>query len=144
MLAKRPFLRPTKQSGFSTVELLMTLLIAAAFLAIFYQLYITADSVATKSSHLTSANEVTYAKLQEYENKNFQSITTPGGTTPTQVEDFSASLPSSLPKPVTAVVNTAILTPTLKAVDVKTVYGSGGGQQIIEYTTYIQESGVGR
>lgn len=144
MIARRPFLNSTKQAGFSTVELLSTLLIAAMFLAIFYQVYVTADGVATRSGHLSSANEVTYGKLQEYENRNFLLITTPGGTTPTQVEDFAASLPSDLPKPVTGTVSTAQLTPTLKAVDVKATYGSGGGQQVIEFTTYIQESGVGR
>jgi Tfp pilus assembly protein PilE len=133
---------PTK--GFTTVELLSTLIIAGMFLAIFYNLYITADAVSTRSARLVAANEVTYRKLQQYENKDFQDISTPGGTTPTQIEDFVSEMSSNLPTPVTSVVNSALLTPTLKAVNVKTTYGTGGGQQIIEYTTYIQESGVGR
>jgi len=139
-----PFTKPTKSQGFTTVELLSTLIIAGMFLAIFYNLYVTADSVASRSAQLAAANEVTYRKLQQYENKDFQDIATPGGTTPTQVEDFATEIAVNLPTPKTAVVNTALLTPTLKAVNVKTIYGTGGKQTIIEYTTYIQESGVGR
>ncbi len=133
-----------RQSGFTTVELLSTLLIAAAFVAIFYQLYVTADGVSTRSAQLATANEVTYRKLQQYENSSFGAIDTPGGTMPTEIEDFSDDLPDNLPQPVTALVSTAILTPTLKAVNIKTVFGAGGSQRIIEYTTYVQESGVGR
>lgn len=145
MRARAFFKYPAKSSkGFTTVELLSTLIIAAMFLAIFYQVYITGDAVSTRSYHLVLANEVTYRKLQEYENVEFQSITTPGGTTPTQVEDFADELPTNLPVPATAVVSTALLTPTLKAVNIKTTYGEGATERIIEYTTYIQEGGIGR
>jgi len=142
----RAFFRhlPKSNQGFTTVELLSTLIIAAMFLAIFYQVYVTGDAVATRSSHLVLANEVTYRKLQEYENREFQDITTPGGTTPTQVEDFADELPESLPVPTSAVVSTALLTPTLKAVNVKATYGEDATERIIEYTSYIQEGGVGR
>lgn len=138
------FSKVESNKGFTTIELLSTLLIAASFLAIFYQLYITGDAVATRSNHLVLANQVTYGKMQQYENAEFQAITTPGGTTPTQVEDFADELPTNLPVPTTAVVNTALLTPTLKAVNIKTTYGEGATQRIIEYTAYIQEGGVGR
>jgi hypothetical protein len=132
------------EEGFSTVELLTTLIIAAMFVTMFYQLYSMADTVTAQSNLLVSANYVTYGKLQEYEDKSFSNISTPGGTVSTDVEDFSASLPSILPKPISAKVKTALLTPTLKAVNVKATYGTGGTQRIIEYTTYIQQSGLGR
>lgn len=134
----------TRHQGFTTVELLSTLVIAALFIAIFYQLYVTIDVVATRANHLALANETTYGKLQQYENTSFQDITTPGGTTSAEVEDFTSNLPAALPGPKSAKVSTALLTPTLKAVNVKTTYGSGGAAQIVEYTVYLQESGVGR
>lgn len=131
------------QRGFTTVELLTTLVIAAMFLAVFYQVYVAADVVATRARHLAVVNEAAYRKLQQYENSSFRSITTPGGTSPAQVEDFAADIPSTVPGPVTATVNTALLTPTLKAVNVRVAFGENG-ERIVEYTVYIQESGVGR
>lgn len=128
------------QSGFTTVELLSTLIIAALFIAIFYQLYLVIDATVTKANYLAVANEITYAKVQQYENMSFNAIATPGGTSSAEVEDYSASLPTTLPGTETGKVSTALQTPTLKAVNVKTSYGT----QVIEYTVYIQESGVGR
>lgn len=144
MWARPPQQHTTNQQGFSTVELLSTLVIAAIFITIFYQLYVTINIVATRANHLALANEATYGKLQQYENTDFQDITTPGGVTSAEVEDFSASLPTALPSPRVAKVSTALLTPTLKAVNVKTTFGQDGAAQIIEYTVYLQESGVGR
>lgn len=131
-------------AGFTTVELLATLIIAGTFVVVFYQLYATADVVATRSSMLARANDITYRKLQQYENTSFRTIPTPGGTTAAEVEDFTGELPDNMREGASAVVNTALLTPTLKAVNVKTTYGVNGDQRIIEYTAYIQESGVGR
>jgi Tfp pilus assembly major pilin PilA len=144
-MLKRPKRLPqaVAQTGFSTIELLTTLVVASIFLLVFYQIYVAADVVATRTSQLAAVNKVTYQKLQQYENTNFQLIATPGGTSPAQIEDFAAEIPSDTPGPVTAIVNTALLTPTLKAVNVKTTFGNNG-ERIVEYTVYIQESGVGR
>ena|SRR5687768_14949022 len=130
--------------GFSTVELLYTLVIAGMFLVMFYQTYVIAEALSGKAYDLARVNEKVYQKVQQYENRDFSTIPTPNGTTPTEVEDFAPELPDNVAQPVIAKVFTAALTPTLKAVNVKATYGSGGSQRIVEYTTYIQESGLGR
>lgn len=130
--------------GFSTVELLYTLIIAAMFLTMFYQTYVIAEALSGRAYDLARVNEKVYQKVQQYENREFTTISTPNGTTPTEIEDFVADLPDNIAQPATAKVFTAALTPTLKAVNVKATYGSGNSQRIVEYTTYIQESGLGR
>lgn len=134
---------PTLSEGFSTIELLVTLAVASTFLGVFYQAYVLADSAITRAQHLAAVNEVAYRKLQQYENSSFQSIPTPGGASPAQVEEFAAEIPDNVPGVSGARVNTAQITPTLKAVNVRVDFGESG-DRIVEYTVYIQESGVGR
>lgn len=135
----------SKEQGFTIVELLATLIIGALYITVFFQLYGLVDRVSTDSYRLAASNQIVYEKLQEYENREFDSISILNGETPTEIEDFTSTLPSDLPDPVEAKVISAQITPTLKAVTVRATYGaSGEGQRIIEYVSYIQESGLGR
>lgn len=132
-------------SGFTVVELLVTLVIAVLYVTMFFQLYTLSDTITTSTYQLAQADQITYRKVQQYENQTFASIPIINGSMPAQVEDFSPELPATLPKPYSAVVLTAQITPTLKAVTVRTTYGpSGSAQQVIEFADYVQQSGLGR
>lgn len=133
------------QSGFTVVELLITLIIAALFVTVFFQLFTLSDTISNASFQLAQADQITYGKLQKYENRSFAAIPVLNGNTPTQVEDFTSELPTTLPSPYVGQVLTAQITPTLKAVTVRTTYGpAGSSQRIIEFADYIQQSGLGR
>lgn len=138
-------MRAEKTNGFTVVELMVTLIIAALYVTVFFQLFTLSDTVSNASFQLALADQTTYGKLQQYENRSFAAIPVLNGSTPTQVEDFSSQLPTTLPKPYIGQVLTAQITPTLKAVTVRTTYGpSGSSQRIIEFADYIQQSGLGR
>lgn len=140
-------MRKTKndQSGFTVIEVLVTLLIASLYITVFFQLYTLADTISSSSFLFAQADQVTYRKVQQYENRNFANVPVLNGTAQTVVEDFTSELPATLPAPKSAQVLTAQITPTLKSVRVRTTFGpAGSSQRIIEFSDYIQQSGVGR
>ena len=135
---------PAGEDGFTVVELIITLVITSLFVVIFYQMYTAVNAINNRGYQLALSTKAGYAKLQEYENKLFSDIDTPGGQDSAPIENFVGELPEILGPDKTAVVSSASITPTLKAIDVKVTYTSYGFPQIVEYTTYIQESGLGR
>lgn len=134
-----------EQTGFTVVEVVATLIIAVLYITMFFQMYLLIDKVANDSYKLSTTNLTTYAKVAKYENKAFANITTPGGASYTEVEDYSSELLVGLPGTKSGKVYTAQISPTLKAVLVRTIYGeTGSNKRTIEYVTYIQQNGLGR
>lgn len=135
-----------KQDGFTVVELLTTLVIAGIYITVFFQLYTLVDTVSSNAYRLALTNQVTYRKLQQYENRNFNDIQVLNGATLTEVEDFNGELPANLPGQKEAKVYTASITPTLKVLTVRVKYGNttANPDRIVEYSSYIQQSGLGR
>ena len=70
-----------KQNGFTAVELLVTLFVAATFLAAGYQLYMLATKDGGETRAKSKANNVAYDYLQQYKAK----ATAPCTTTPSLV-----------------------------------------------------------
>lgn len=133
------------ENGFSIVELLITLIIISVAFGAFMVAFTSIQGINKKAIDINSANETAFSKLQEYENKDFASITTtsPSGTL-VEVEDFSSTLSSTLEKPRTAKVYINTKSPTLKHVVVSIKFGAGADQRIIEFATLIQKNGLGR
>ncbi len=133
------------ETGFSIVELLITLIIIAVAFGAFMVTFTSIQGINKKSIDINNATESAYTKLQEYENKSFSTLptTSPSGTL-VQVEDFSSSVPAGLEKPYTALVYVNTQSPTLKQVVVSIKFGSGSGQRVIEFGTLIQKNGLGR
>lgn len=131
--------------GFSVVELLITLIVVGIVFTAFTTTFAGVENISKKGTDVALASQITFAKLQEYENKNFNSLptTAPTGTLQ-QVEDFSASLPGVLETPRSGKVYINTLSNTLKQVDVKATFGSGATQRYIEYVSFIQKNGLGR
>lgn len=120
-----------KQSGFTAVELLITLFVAAAFLVTGYQLYtvIIKDSGNTRAQ--ARAANVAYDYIRRYSPSasnpcaastpvNNASITVGGLQNVTVSVTFSCPYPS---------------TPTITAVDAVVSYNTP--QQSVEYKTYV-------
>jgi type II secretory pathway pseudopilin PulG len=105
------------ETGFSIVELLITLIIIAVAFGAFMVTFTSIQGINKKSIDINNATESAYTKLQEYENKSFSTLptTSPSGTL-VQVEDFSSSVPAGLEKPYTALVYVNTQSPTLKPI----------------------------
>jgi Tfp pilus assembly protein PilV len=81
----------TKQSGFSTVELLITLFIAAAFLISGFQLYAVIIKNGSEVRAKTKASNVVYDYLERYKSSATNPCTesTPAINSPITVETLS-------------------------------------------------------
>ena len=136
--------RKTDQ-GFTLIELLITLVVIGVVFLSFTTTYAGITNISKKGTDVASASQMTFAKLQQYENLNYNSLpsTTPLGSL-VQVEDFSSSLPAILDKPRIGIVYINTVSTTLKQIVVKVTFGSGASQRYIEYDTFIQKNGLGR
>ncbi len=132
-------------SGFAMVELLITLIIIGVAFGAFTVTFTTIQNINKKAIDVNSANSLAFAKVQEYENLNYTALptTSPTGTLQ-QVEDFSASLPTSLEAPRVGKVYINTHSGTLKQIVVDIEFGSGGDKRIIQYANFIQKNGLGR
>lgn len=106
-------------------------------------------NISKKGNDVALASQVAFAKLQEYENLNYNNLptTSPTGTLVLINPDsnnFSASIPSNLESPRSGQIYVNTVSPTLKQVLVRVTFGSGSTQKLIEYTTFIQKQGLGR
>jgi prepilin-type N-terminal cleavage/methylation domain-containing protein len=133
------------QSGFALVELLITLIVIGVAFGAFVTTFTAIQNINKKSIDINTANALAFAKIQDYENKNFNNITstTPQGSL-VQVEDFSNTLPTSLQTPRVGKVYINTVSPTLKQIVVDITFGSGGDQRHIQYANFIQKNGLGR
>jgi prepilin-type N-terminal cleavage/methylation domain-containing protein len=133
------------EAGFSIVELLITLIVIGIAFGAFVVTFTSIQGINKKAIDVNNANESAYTKLEEYENKDFANIasTTPSGTL-VEVEDFSSSLNTTLPKPRSAKVYINTKSPTLKHIVVSIKFGSGDSERVIEFASLIQKNGLGR
>ena len=122
-----------KQSGFTAVELLITLFIAAAFLVTGYQLYtvIIKDSGNTRAQ--ARAANVAYDYIRRYSPyaANPCAAQTPVNNTPISVnglQNVTVFVTFTCPYPST---------PTITDVDVIVKYNTP--QQSVEYETYVNQ-----
>lgn len=135
---------PKSEGGFTAIELVVMLVVLATAFASFAGAFGSIQTITKKAKDLNNANQVAFAKVQEYENKTFSGIpTTSPADTLQQVEDFSSSLPTSLQAPRTGIVyvNTSA-SGTLKQVVVSIHYGSGSNARYIDYADFIQKNGL--
>jgi prepilin-type N-terminal cleavage/methylation domain-containing protein len=131
--------------GFTVVELLVTLLVVGVVFLAFTTTFAGVENISKKGGDVALASQHALAKLESYENLNFNSLpaTSPSGSLQ-QVEDFSSSLPTVLEQPRVGKVYINTVSNTLKQVDVQVTFGSGASQRFIEYVTMIQKNGIGR
>jgi prepilin-type N-terminal cleavage/methylation domain-containing protein len=135
----------TQQQGFSVVELLITLTVAAIAVELLFTMYSTASRLTQRSNNLLIANEIAFNKLQEWEFKEFDDIIAGSYSVSLQNEyNFTSTLPASLPAPKSGELYVSDQTGSLKYIFVRVQYGSGPEQRRVEYGTLVQSGGIGR
>jgi type II secretory pathway pseudopilin PulG len=137
--------RIAKSDGFSTVELLVVLIVIGIVFGAFVTTFVSIQNINKKAADIQIANGLAFEKIQQYENTVFTNITatTPSGTL-VEVEDFSNDMPEFLALPRVAKVYVNTVSPTLKHIVVSVSYGSGGAQLDLQYATFIQKNGLGQ
>jgi len=120
-----------KQAGFTAVELLITLFVAAAFLVSGYQLYNLIIKDGGQARAQARASNVAYDYMRRYSSSatNPCLISTPVDNVGITVTGLSAvTITVAVTCPYTA-------TTSLSRVDVTVLYNNP--QQTVEYTTYV-------
>jgi type II secretory pathway pseudopilin PulG len=134
-----------KSWGFSTVELLVTLIAISIVFGAFTTTFVTIQGINKQTNDVQAANNALFQKLQEYENTLFTSlpVTIPQGSLE-EVEDFSDELSNTLPEPRVGKVYINSVSPTLKHVVVSVEYGPDATKQNFQHATFIQRDGFGQ
>ncbi|MDB5185955.1 MAG: hypothetical protein JWL85_478, partial [Candidatus Saccharibacteria bacterium] len=124
---------------------LFTMIIIVVDFCAFMVTFTTIQSINKKAVDIAKSNSIAFAKVQEYENKTFNTLpaTTPVGTLK-EVEDFSSTLPATLESPRVGKVYINTVSGNLKHVVVEVRFGSGPSQRLIQYADFIQSNGLGQ
>lgn len=142
--------RKQDQQGFSLIEIMLAIVLSAVVLAVGASLLALGNQVSARTEALLAANAAAFAKIQEYENKEFDSIPIGDIADDYEVEDFSddiAATTNNIVKNAVAKVYAKYENETTESlinlrVEIDFQYGSK--MRKIEYGTYIQIGGVGR
>lgn len=123
-------------SGFTAIELLITLFVAAAFLAAGYQLFnlVIKDGGSTRAE--SAASNVAYDYLRRYSDSATNPCTT---TTPLENEAITIE---GVASPIVTVSITCpqSTTTTLSRIEVSISYGLGSDTRTIKYATFVDRS----
>jgi len=123
--------------GFTIVELLVSIAVAAIVTASLSQVVTSYVHVAQRGRYLNLANSYAEAKVEALRNTGYNGINV--GTT-----NISAELPSQLPRSRSASMTVSSPSTGLKQVDITLTYKDQAQTNTLAYTTYIGELGVGQ
>lgn len=123
------------QRGFSAVELMITLFIAAAFVATGYQLYNVVVRSSGESQALARASNLAYDYMYRYANSS--SVQDPcSASTPLSASSVSGVQGLSNVK-VTVVVSCPGTPTTLSKVEARVTYGGGSAAGEVRHATFV-------
>lgn len=124
----------TTQAGFSAVELLITIFIAAAFVASGYQLYVAVVRNGADARNQTTASNVAYSYIRQYSPLTTSPCTavtpTPAPTIPSGTDLPNASITASITCPYPGSSGTSLVTVTVS-------YGSTSPQKQVQHAIYV-------
>ena len=126
----------SNQSGFTIVELLITIIIVGIVTASLSSLFISIQNVQRKTSNVDSAMRAAQREIEVLRNDNY------GTLTAGQTIDFTNQLPTNLPASRTGTAVVSEPTPDLKRVDVTVSYNEGGKLQKIMLSSLIGVIGI--
>lgn len=133
--------------GFTVVELLFTLFVTVIIFTTYISLTIVVHQATSRTADYLAANSVAFAKIQEYETKNFSTIPVgvPGNSY--EVEDFSSTINGQVNNELNNPRGKVYVSPesgSLIKVRVIVTFGDRGSDRSIEYGSYVQIGGAGR
>lgn len=122
------------QTGFSAIELLITIFVAAAFLAAGYQLYAAVMRNGADTRFQTTASNIAYGYMRQYSSQATNPCTvfspTPAPTIPSGTTLPSASITANITCPFGTTSGTSLITVTI-------AYGSTNPQKQVKHATYV-------
>lgn len=126
------------QSGFTLVELLVTISLLGLIVIGVTNLYITISSAQRKSYHLEIATRAGEAQIESLRNAQYNNLEAGG-----QI-NFTSSLPSDLPEPRSGIVDISEPSDGIKRVDVTITYKDGSGSKTVKQSSLIGVIGIGQ
>lgn len=122
-------------SGFSVVELILSITVGALFIASLTQITNNYVSLGQKSRNVILSNSYVEGKVETLRNIGYNGLNV--GTT-----DLSSELPAQLPSPRSATMTISNPGSGLKQADISVTYNDKSKVQTYSYTTYIGELSV--
>lgn len=126
-----------KQTGFTIVELIVSIVLIAASVPVMTGLVNLLGSLNDRSRDMASIHALTEHKSEALRSAGFSSLS--NGTTA-----FTDELPQSVGLPRSATYTISSVSASLKQVDFAVSYNDHGTTRNLTYRTYIGELGVGQ
>lgn len=126
------------ESGFTLVELLVTISIMGLLIVGLVNLYIAIEASQRKSYHLEIATRAGEKQIESLRNSQYASLE-PGVNI-----DFTDSLPDDLPEPRSGIVEVSEPEDGIRRVDVTITYKDGGKSKTVKQSSLIGVIGVGQ
>lgn len=137
----------SKSGGFTVIELLFTLFVTVIIFTTYISVTIVVHQATSRTANYLAANSVAFAKIQEYETKNFSAIPVGIAANSYEVEDFSSVINGQVNNELNNPRGKVFVTPesgSLLKVRVIVTFGDRGSDRSIEYGSYVQVGGAGR
>lgn len=124
------------QSGFSLVELAITILVLGAVITSIVTLFVNIQQAQVSTRYLESATYAAQAEIESLRNIDFNNLT------PGQTINFTNQLPSDLPPGSTGTVTVSEPTAGLRRVDVNVTYTYRGQSRTVSLSSLIGVLGI--
>lgn len=131
-------MRRTRESGFTLIELIVTISIMGLLIIGLVNLYITIEASQRKSYHLEIASRAGEQQIEELRNSQYGNLDVDDDI------DFTDDLPEDLPEPRSGIVEVSEPEPGIKRVDVTITYKDGGGSKTVKQSSLIGVIGIGQ
>ncbi len=125
-----------RDSGFTLVELLITISVIGIISAGITSLFMTIQRVQVQTSYLESATRAAEREVESLRNNNYNSLI------PGQDINFTSSLPTTLPASRSGIVKVTEPVSGLRRVDVSVTYNDGGGNRSVKLSSLIGVIGI--
>lgn len=129
--------RKSSEGGFTLVELLVSIAVAAIVTGVLSQVVTSYIHVAQRGRYLNLANSFVEAEVEALRNTGYNGLT-PGTT------NITSQLPVQLPRSRSATMTIGNPAGGLKQIDITVSYNDQGQSNSYSYTTYVGELGVGQ
>jgi prepilin-type N-terminal cleavage/methylation domain-containing protein len=130
-------MRTQKQSGFTIVELVVTMVILALAVPVMASLVSMLGSLNDRARDMAQLHALTEYKVEALRSIGFSGLT--NGTT-----SFTSELPATIATPRSASYTISSHSTSIKQVDISISYNDHGTTRSFGYRTYIGELGVGQ